>query len=100
MVWACREKTVDAVVRSVYQMEESQVKRGRGRPTKTIRETIRNDLEVIGRPSCTCTQVTMNTEPNSRGSPPSQIPSPRPSGSPVLQKSIQIWCMIEHYDVI
>jgi len=27
-------------------MEESQVKRGRGRPKKTIRETIRNDLEV------------------------------------------------------
>jgi hypothetical protein len=27
-------------------MEESQVKRGRGRPRKTIRETIRKDLEV------------------------------------------------------
>jgi len=27
-------------------MEESHVKRGRGRPRKTIRETIRNDLEV------------------------------------------------------
>ena len=46
MVWACREKTVDAVVRRVYQMEESQVKRGRGRPRKTIRETIINDLVV------------------------------------------------------
>ena len=27
-------------------MEESHVKRGRGRPRKTIRETIRKDLEV------------------------------------------------------
>ena len=45
MVWACRE-TVDAIVRRVDQMEESHVKRGRGRPKKTIRETIRKDLEV------------------------------------------------------
>jgi len=37
-------RPVDAVVRIVDQMEESQVKRGRGRPMKTIRETIRNDL--------------------------------------------------------
>jgi len=34
------------MVRRVDQMEESQVKRGRGRPRKTIRETIRKDLEV------------------------------------------------------
>jgi len=27
-------------------MKESQVKRGRGRPRKTIRETIRKNLEV------------------------------------------------------
>jgi len=27
-------------------MEESQVKRGRGRPSKIIRETIRKDFEV------------------------------------------------------
>jgi len=46
MVWACREKTVDVVVRRVDQMEESQVKRGRGRTRKTIRETIRKDLEI------------------------------------------------------
>jgi len=46
MVWACKEKLVDAVVRRVDQMEESQVKRGRERPRKTIRETIRKDLEV------------------------------------------------------
>ena len=48
MVWACRERPVDAVVRRIDQMEESQVKvkRGRGRPTKTIRKTIRKDLEV------------------------------------------------------
>ena len=35
-------RLVDAVVRRVDQMEESQVKRGRGRPKKTIRK----DLEV------------------------------------------------------
>jgi len=39
-------RPVDAVVRIVDQMEESQVKRGRRRPMKTIRETIRKDLEV------------------------------------------------------
>ena len=38
-------RPVDAVVRRVNQMEESQIKRGRGRPKKTIRETIRKDLE-------------------------------------------------------
>jgi len=27
-------------------MEDSQIKRGRGRPIKTIRETIRKDLEI------------------------------------------------------
>ena len=39
-------RLVDAVVTRVSQMEESQVKRGRGRPRKTIREIIRKDLEV------------------------------------------------------
>ena len=39
-------RPVDAVVRRVDQMEESRVKRGRVRPMKTIRETIRKDLEV------------------------------------------------------
>jgi hypothetical protein len=39
-------RPVDAVVRRIDQMEESHVKRGRGRPKKTIRETIRKDLEV------------------------------------------------------
>ena len=39
-------RPVDAVVRRVDQMKESHVKRGRGRPRKTIRETIRKDLEV------------------------------------------------------
>ena len=34
------------MVRRVDQMEESQVKRGRGRPRKTIRETNKKDLEV------------------------------------------------------
>ena len=39
-------RPVDAVVRRVDQMEESQVRRGRGRPRKTIRETTKKDLEV------------------------------------------------------
>jgi len=39
-------RPVDVVLRRVDQIEESQVKRGRGRPRKTIRETIRKDLEV------------------------------------------------------
>jgi len=34
-------RPVDAVVRRVDQMEKSQVKRSRGRPRKTTRETIR-----------------------------------------------------------
>ena len=42
MVWTCREKLVDAVVRRVDQMKESQVKRVRGRPRKCVRK----DLEV------------------------------------------------------
>ena len=37
-------RPINAVVRRVDQMEESQVKRGRGRPKKTIREIIRKDL--------------------------------------------------------
>jgi len=39
-------RPVDTVVRRVDQMKESQVKRSRGRPRKTIRETIRKDLKV------------------------------------------------------
>ena len=39
-------RSVDAVVKRVDQMEESQVKKGRGRLRKTIRESIRKDLEV------------------------------------------------------
>jgi len=39
-------RLVDVVVRRVDQMEESHVKRGRGRPRKTIRETITKDLEI------------------------------------------------------
>jgi len=39
-------RPVDVVVRRVDQMEENQVKRGRGRPRKTIRETITKDSEV------------------------------------------------------
>jgi len=36
---------VDSVVRRVDQMESSQITRDRGRPRKTIRETIKN-LEI------------------------------------------------------
>jgi len=38
---------VDFVVWRVDQMEGSQITRGRGRPRKTIRETIRKDLVII-----------------------------------------------------
>jgi len=41
-----KRRPVDAVVRRIDQMEKSHVKRGKGRPKKTIRETIRKDLEV------------------------------------------------------
>jgi len=34
-------RPVDAIVRRVDQMEVSQIKRGRGRPRETIRETIK-----------------------------------------------------------
>jgi len=39
-------RPLDVVVRRVDQMEVSQIRRGSGRPRKTIRETIRKDLEV------------------------------------------------------
>lgn len=39
-------KLVYVVERRVDRMEESQVKRGRGKLRKTIRETIKKDLEV------------------------------------------------------
>ena len=41
-----KRKLIDVVVRRVDQMKESQVKGGRGKPRKTIRETIKKDLEV------------------------------------------------------
>jgi hypothetical protein len=41
-----KRRPVDCVVRRVDQMEDSQITRGRGRPRKTIRETIRKDLEI------------------------------------------------------
>jgi len=37
---------VDSVVRRVDQMEDSPITRGRGRPRKTRRETIKKDLEI------------------------------------------------------
>jgi hypothetical protein len=40
-----RRHVVD-VVRRVDKMEESQIRRCRGRPRETIRETIMKDLEV------------------------------------------------------
>ena len=38
-------RPVNSAVRRVDQMEGSQITRGRGRPRKIIRETIRKDLE-------------------------------------------------------
>jgi len=37
----------DSIVRRVDKMKDSQITRGRGRPRKTIRETIRKNLEII-----------------------------------------------------
>jgi hypothetical protein len=37
---------MDYVVRRVDEMEMSQITRGRGRHRKTIRETIKKDLEI------------------------------------------------------
>lgn len=34
-------------VKRVYQMKWIQITRCRGRPTKTIREIIKNDIEII-----------------------------------------------------
>jgi len=39
-------KPIDSVVRRPDQMEDNHITRGRGRPRKTIRETIRKDLEI------------------------------------------------------
>jgi len=39
-------RLVDSVVRRVDEMKMSQITRGRGRHRKTIRETIRKDLEI------------------------------------------------------
>jgi len=39
-------RPVDYVVKRVDQIEGSQITRGRGRPRKTIRETIKKDLEI------------------------------------------------------
>jgi len=41
-----QRRPVDVVVRRVDHMEVCQIKGGRGRSRKTIRETIRKDLEV------------------------------------------------------
>jgi hypothetical protein len=39
-------RPIGSVVRRVDRMEGSQITRGRGRPRKTIRETIKKDLEI------------------------------------------------------
>ena len=41
-----KRRPVDFVVMRVDQMEGSQITKGRGRPRKTIRETIAKDLEI------------------------------------------------------
>jgi len=40
-------RLVDVVLKKIDKMKESQIIRGRGRPRKTIRETIRKDLEIL-----------------------------------------------------
>jgi len=40
-------RLVDLVVRRVDQMEGSQITRGRGRPRKNTRETIKKDIEIL-----------------------------------------------------
>jgi hypothetical protein len=39
-------RPIGSVVRRVDRMEGSQITRGGGRPRKTIRETIKKDLEI------------------------------------------------------
>jgi len=39
-------RPIDFIARRVDQIEDSQIPRGRGRPRKTTRETIRKDLEI------------------------------------------------------
>jgi len=39
-------RPADSIVRRVDQMKDSQITIGRGRPRKTIRETIRKNLEI------------------------------------------------------
>jgi len=67
VVWTCKEKTcelcnkenisdewfghakrrhVNYVIRRIYQMKDSQITRERGRTRKTIRKTIKRDLEI------------------------------------------------------
>jgi len=46
VVWTCRERLVDVVIRRVDHMEESQITRGRGRLGKTIKETTKKYLEI------------------------------------------------------
>jgi len=41
-------RLVDFVVRRADQMEDSQITGGRGRVRKTIRETMRKELEING----------------------------------------------------
>jgi hypothetical protein len=39
-------RLIDYVARLVDKMKDSQITRGRGRSRKTIRETVKNDLEI------------------------------------------------------
>jgi len=45
-LWTLEIRHVGFVVRKVDQMEDSQITRGRGRPIKTLRETITKDLDI------------------------------------------------------
>lgn len=43
MVWACRKRHVDFVIRGVDHMKGSQITRHGGKHRKTLRETIKKD---------------------------------------------------------
>jgi len=45
-LWHVERRPVDSVGRRGDQMDGSQITRGRGRPRKLIRETIKKDLEI------------------------------------------------------
>ncbi|CAN6541821.1 unnamed protein product [Malus baccata var. baccata] len=47
VIWTCAKKATDAPVRRCDYGTEVQGQRGRGRPRKTLEETLRKDLEYL-----------------------------------------------------